>query len=727
MLRPTVLLLAALGGTAAHAAWHFSDVTSEAGLVYQHGYGDSGFSEASENVGGVAAGDYDRDGFDDLYVVRGTVGPNLLFRNRGDGTFEERGEAAGVALTDARSSGPLFADLDGDGWLDLFVGGVDGTPPRLYRNGGDGTFTDVTAAAGLVLPLERDTVGATAADYDRDGDLDLFLTHWSKSFFQVSDTSSYHLWRNEGGGTFVDVTFEAGFVPTAPDDRFESFAANFVDLDGDGWLDLLVAADFLTSRIYRNDRDGTFTDVTDRTVITDGNGMGAAVGDYDEDGDFDWFVTSIWDPNGVAEGSWDTTGNRLYRNRGDGTFEDATEASGVRRGYWGWAATFQDLNQDGHLDIFHVNGFGDATIPATAEFFADPARLFVGDGAGGFVEQAQTAGVADTGDGRGLVAFDYDRDGDLDLFVANNGGAPRLFRNDDPPGRALAVRLLGRAPNTQAVGAVVDVSVGGVVKRRLVRAGSNYVSQDPAEVHVGLGTAAGADGIVVGWPDGSSSTVGAVAAGATAVVNEPEPDGGCGPAAAACNPGGRKKSVDCLLEWRMPGARRKIVCHEGDPACDTDPDLANGSCRIALRACTNVPDARVKRCAPQPLAAARVDAPAAGANDATDLANRAALLGAFAVLGLGPPGVVNATPDLCLPPAMVTVPLRRAPSGRLRPAVRRFRFAVASAADLEDRDTVVVQCRPPTFGDGRIARGRERCDDGNRVGGDGCDPGCRPE
>jgi cysteine-rich repeat protein len=725
MLRPTLVLLAALGGTA-RADWHFSDVTAEAGLVYQHGYGDSLFSEALENAGGVAAGDYDRDGFTDLYAVRGSIGPNLLFRNRGDGTFEERGLAAGVDLAGARSSGPLFADLDGDGWLDLFVGGVDGTRVRLYRNRGDGTFADVTGAAGLVLPPERDTVGATAGDYDRDGDLDLFLTHWSDSFFYVLDSSSYHLWRNEGGA-FVDVTLEAGFVPTGPGDRFESFAANFVDVDADGWLDLLVAADFGTSRIYRNDRDGTFSDLTDRTVVTDGNGMGAAVGDYDEDGDFDWFVTSIWDPNGIAEGSWDTTGNRLYRNRGDGTFDDATETSGVRRGYWGWAATFQDFDDDGHLDLYHVNGFGDASIPQTFEFFADPARLFVGDGAGTFVEQAQTAGVADTGDGRGVVAFDYDRDGDLDLFVANSGGAPRLFRNDDPPGRGLTVRLRGRPPNTEAVGAVVDVSVGGVVKRRLVRAGSNYVSQDPAEVHVGLGAAAGVEEIVVRWPGGSTSTLGAVAAGHTVIGNEPGLDGSCGAAATDCHPGGTKRKVDCLLAWRMPGTRRKVVCHEGDPTCDADPDVANGTCRFALRACTNVRDARVKACIPQPLAAVRVDEPGAAVNDATDRANRASVIAAFEVLGLGPPRAVNPTPDLCLPAAEVEVPLRRARSGRPRPAARRFRLAVSTATGLEDRDTLLLQCRPSPCGDGRLAADREQCDDGNRLPGDGCDPHCQRE
>src|SRR5436190_17493391 len=179
MRRLLVLLLVALANGVACAAWHFSDVTADAGLTYQHGYGDADLSEFSENAGGVAAGDYDGDGYVDLYVVRGTIGANLLFRNRGDGTFEERGQAAGVALTGVRSSGPLFADLDGDGWLDLLVGGVDGTPVTLFHNRGDGTFADVTAASGLVLPAGRDVVGATAGDYDGDGDLDLFLTHWS--------------------------------------------------------------------------------------------------------------------------------------------------------------------------------------------------------------------------------------------------------------------------------------------------------------------------------------------------------------------------------------------------------------------------------------------------------------------------------------------------------------------------------------------------------------------
>jgi cysteine-rich repeat protein len=725
MRRLLVLLLLALGSDVARGAWHFSDVTADAGLTYQHGYGDAGFSEFSENAGGVAAGDYDGDGYVDLYVVRGTIGANLLFRNGGDGTFEERGQAAGVALTGVRSSGPLFADLDGDGRLDLFVGGVDGTPPSLFHNDGDGTFSDVTATSGLVLPAGRDVVSATAGDYDRDGDLDLFLSHWSTAYFNLADTSSLHLWRNRGDGTFEDVTFAAGFVPVAVDEHFESFTANFVDVDGDGWLDLLVAADFGTSRVYHNDGDGTFTNVTDRTVITDGNGMGAAIGDYDEDGDFDWFVSSIWDPNGVSEGFWDVTGNRLYRNRGDGTFEDATEASGVRRGYWGWGATFQDFDDDGHLDLFHVNGFGDVQVAATLEFVADPARLFVGNGAGTFLEMSQTAGVADTGEGRGVVAFDYDRDGDLDLFVWNNGGPGRLFRNDEVPGGGVTIKLRAPTPNVEAIGAIVDVSVGGVIKRRLMRAGSNYVSQDPAEAHVGLGAAPATDGATIHWPDGATSAVGPIAAGTTAIVNRALAT--CGDGASLCNPGGTKKKVDCLLEWRLPGTRRKIVCIEGDPACDADPDPTDGVCRFALQPCTSVADGRVRSCAPDAIAATRVDDPSASASDPVDVRNRSALLASLATLGLGPAHTVNATAGACLPPAIVEVPLRRLRSGKLRPAARRLHVGVTSAGGLTDVDVLVLQCRPSTCGDGRVSRKREECDDGNRLAGDGCSPDCRLE
>ncbi len=521
--RLVLAALLAVVASGADAAWRFTDVTAEAGLVYQHGYvATPGFREASEHAGGVAAGDYDRDGDTDLYVVRGDIGPNLLFRNRGDGTFEEVGAAAGVALAGVRSSGPLFADLDGDGWLDLFVGGVDGTAPSMFRNAGDGTFTDATAASGIVLPEGRDTFSATAADYDRDGDLDLFLTHWLTAFFTAAE-SSHHLWRNDGAGSFTDVTREAGLVSLGPSDTFNSFTANFADMDGDGWLDLLVTGDFFTSRIYRNDRAGRFVLATDFAVVTEGNAMGAAVGDYDNDGDLDWFVSSIWDPNGVAEGNWDTTGNRLYRNRGDGTLEDATDAAGVRVGWWGWGSTFQDFDNDGDLDLFHVNGFGRADIPQTAEFVADPSVLFVNDGSGVFTDRAAELGVADTDEGRGVAAFDYDGDGDLDLFVHNSEAPGRLYRNDGGnSGRWLAVALAGRSPNTEAIGARVRVTADGRTQVREVRAGSNYASQDPAEAHFGLGGARSVT-VEVRWPDGVRSVRDRVAPNQRLVLRQPPP------------------------------------------------------------------------------------------------------------------------------------------------------------------------------------------------------------
>ncbi|MEM9598916.1 MAG: FG-GAP-like repeat-containing protein, partial [Acidobacteriota bacterium] len=341
---------------------------------------------------------------------------------------------------------------------------------------------------------------AAAGDYDRDGDLDLFLAHWSG---EVVGVPSPHLWRNEGGFQLVPVDFSAG-VAWPYTDLDWSFTPSFADLDGDLWPELLVAGDFGTSQVFRNlgpGTDGRVTfEVATGAVITDENGMGSALGDYDGDGDLDWFVSSIWDPDGVAQGNWGVTGNRLYRNLGDGTFEDATEGAGVREGYWGWGSCFADVDNDGDLDIFHTNGF---PLNGAEEFHDDPARLFMSNGDGTFTERSAELGVDDTRQGRGVVCFDYDRDGDIDLFVANNGGPPLLYQNrglEDRPW--LALELQGDDGNSQAIGAFVRVRSGGRTQTAFVQGGSQYLSQNPAEVHFGLGSAEQVDEVEIQWPDG---------------------------------------------------------------------------------------------------------------------------------------------------------------------------------------------------------------------------------
>jgi len=503
----------ALDGCAA-PAWHFTDVTDAAGLNYVHGYRDELITDGRLVAGGVAVGDYDGDGWPDLFVVHGDIGPDLLFHNQQDGTFVEVGASAGIVRTGRRGAGPTFADVDGDGWLDLLVLGFDGTPPLLYHNRGDGTFTDVTSASGLAAL--GDAFSAAFADYDRDGDLDLFVSHWNT--VRPVDASTLSLWRNDGTGVFTDVSIAsrvgAAIGSREPGAQFivdYTFTSNFADLDGDGDADLLLAADFGTSRVLRSEGDGTFTDVTS-AVISDENGMGAAIGDYDNDGDLDWFVSSIADPNGVSEGFWGTTGNRLYRNNGDGSFADATDAAGVRDGSWGWAATFADFDNDGILDLCQVNGYGPLDDPAVAEFHSDATRLFVGRGDGTFEEDAAAVGAADRGQGRGVAAFDYDRDGDLDLLIANSEQAPRLLRNDGGADHHwLSVALRGGGANSEAIGARVSVRAGGVTQLREIHAGSNYASQDPAEAHFGLGDAVVVD-VTVRWPDGATTELPGVAA-----------------------------------------------------------------------------------------------------------------------------------------------------------------------------------------------------------------------
>ena len=501
----------------------FREAAQYSGLDYRHGYDARILGMPRSIAGGVACGDFDQDGWPDLFVVCGAAGPSKLFRNLHDGTFADVAAAAGVARDDSLATGPLFFDYDGDGWPDLFVGAVEDGGLRLYHNRRDGTFEDVTTASGILPAF--DTMGASAGDYDGDGRLDLFLARWG------SPPGSCHLWRNLGSGRFACADASAGLDSLVRRPTDFTFTGNFADIDGDERQDLLVSSDFGTSRVFLQDASGRFDDATG-PEITDENGMGAAVGDIDGDGDLDWFVSSVWDPDGIAEGGWGLSGNRLYRNRGDGTFEDATDAAGVRHGYWGWGATFTDLDLDGALDLVHVNGWPSGS----PEFHFDPSRMFAGDGHGGFVDRSTEWDFADSAQGRGIVAFDYDRDGDIDLFIANHGARPALWINMGAIGRWLSVELVGRGENPGAVGARIELTVNGVTQVRLVRAGTNFMSQDPLEAHFGLGQAVRAERLLVLWPDGTRSTLEGVAADQRVVVVEPAPTFGASGMAARPNP-----------------------------------------------------------------------------------------------------------------------------------------------------------------------------------------------
>lgn len=491
------LLLVASTAVAGESSVRFSDVAVAAGASFENRY-DRPFPDAviPRVAGGVGAGDYDGDGWVDLYGVRANAGTNLLLHNRGDGTFEDLAETAGVSLAGEAVQGPTFADYDGDGALDLFIGSTNATFPRLFRNVGTRAFELIPDAVPAVAGAPYNS--ATFGDVDRDGDLDLLTTHWGYLFFQGGID---HLWRNDGGGRFTGITEESGLTIKVEQNGSLfiqwSFCGNFADITNDGIPDLLLSQDYGRSQVFVGNGDGSFRETT-TGVISDENGMGSAIGDYDNDGDLDWFVSSIYLAGVPSNPDFGTSGNRLYRNRGDGSFEDATDEAGVRDGNWGWGSCFADFDNDGFLDLFHVNGWD-----LDSRFVAQGARLFMSNRDGTFTEQAESAGVADRGDGRGVVCFDYDRDGDVDIFVANNGGSSRLFRNESDDGAAfLHVRLIGRPPNTEGIGARIQVTSAGTTQIRELRAGCNYVSQDPAEAHFGLASATNVDELRVRWPDG---------------------------------------------------------------------------------------------------------------------------------------------------------------------------------------------------------------------------------
>ena len=557
----------------------FVNVTDASGIAYQEGFTRPALIRNQRAVtestfGGAAAGDCDGDGDIDLFITYGNTGgpnggggPNRLYLNQlaeqGNGLlFEDHAAEAGVANTrpdgknNDRQSGPTFADMDGDGDLDLFLGGVFDDPNKIYENQGDCTFVDVTANSPDIVKMRAShTISASFGDYDLDGDLDMFLTHWAtpdKLYLgggNVRLLETDHLWRNdsdESGIRFVNVSEETGISNLTwqtraadfyiwPQDADFTFTATFARINDDAWPDIAIAADFGTTQIALNNGDGTFRTPEDPTMRAVQYGMGSALGDVDNDGDLDWFITSIFGPGDEKIGlrPW---GNVFYTNTGAG-FVDDTERLGVADGSWGWGACIFDIDNDSDLDIYHTNGWAEPYLGHQV-WKTPTARAFVRNAAGTYDERAQALGLAEATSGRGVVCADFDNDGDTDILELTDarGNSARLWENRTAAAgqHFLRVRLEGLPPNTEAAGARIFARIGDTTQMREIMIGSNYTSQNPTVQVFGLGAAEVVDELLVEWPamdsgDGPAQLgtriAGPIAAGQpgqTLVIRHPE-------------------------------------------------------------------------------------------------------------------------------------------------------------------------------------------------------------
>lgn len=532
------VLLAAVGAattspSARQAAlpFSFTNIAQDAGLTARTIYGGTDTNKyLLETTGcGAAALDYDGDGWLDLFLVNGTTLEGFpkgqeptshLYRNKGNGAFEDVTARAGLTQT-GWGQGACAGDYDNDGRPDLFV--TYWGQNRLFRNKGDGTFEDVTARAGITDVRKRWGAGCAFLDYDRDGRLDLIAANYidldlSSTPVPSSGLCRYKglpvacgppglpggknvLYRNRGNGTFEDVSDTSGISRAR---GTYGLGVSTLDFDDDGWVDVYVANDSNPSALYRNNRDGTFTDIGTSAGCAysqDGKpqaGMGVAIGDYDRNGTLDIFKTNF---------AGDTS--TLYSNTGANLCEDRTFQGGIglNTRWLGWGVSFLDLDNDGWLDLFLVNGhvYPEVDRLKTEAGYKQRKVVYRNLTNGRFEDVTMKLGepAMTPKAGRGAVFADFDNDGDVDVIVNNIHDTPDYFRLDRTSGAHwISITLTGTASNRSAIGARVRIVAAGATQRQDVIGGGSYYSQNDLRLHFGLGTTTAVDRVEVRWPNG---------------------------------------------------------------------------------------------------------------------------------------------------------------------------------------------------------------------------------
>lgn len=514
----------ALTGTAVFAQGaSFVNTTTATGIEYIHA-APGGPVAPAKGHGGLAVVDVDGDGWPDLLGARLNATP-VLYVNQRNGTFVEEAVARGLGSA-VNASSFVMADFENKGRQDIFV--VPEKGPRFFYfvNDGTGHFAEDALARGASVPTtleDHQAFSVSVVDYDRDGYLDIYVCEWGPTSEFPLHSVLLHNLGAKSPGHFENVTVFAGllqspalksfYVNPAGKPQQTAFSAAWADFDGDGWPDLALVGDFGTSRLYWNNGNGTFTEGAQAAGLgLDEFGMGVAVADFDGDGRLDLFVSSIFDQP-IFSRLGTNTGNKLYRNLGNRRFAEVSKSTGVDRSGWSWGAAFFDYNNRGVMDLVVTNGVDGVSSGIPGGFYndalTDQTALFRNDGRGGFTNFASTEGITDTGLGKGVVVWDYDNDGSLDLAIADTYAGPVVYRNTVAIRNDwIRLKFRGTTSNRDGVGAVARITAGGRTQTLLYHPTNAFLGSHEPVLHAGLGSpGAVIEKVEITWPSGTVQTL----------------------------------------------------------------------------------------------------------------------------------------------------------------------------------------------------------------------------